>query len=171
MVHSTPRTPETKARGSEVQGRSQVYNTGHLSAISIKYNLNIRHLNKALALFFIAARESGIPLLLSIRAVLRPLVKSKNTKKRPKLASVTSKSDTLKIKKNWQKARGFDNRKWRRFRSQTLTPNIGYRNNKEPKSTCCSVASRSYWSTTPGNWKGPWLHIRSYCVCDHACFF
>nr|XP_035958888.1 60S ribosomal protein L32-like [Halichoerus grypus] len=66
-------------------------------------------------------------------AALRPLVKPKITKKRTK-KFIRHQSDCyVKIKLNWQKPRGIDNRVRRRFKGQTLMPNIGYGSNKKTK--------------------------------------
>ncbi|XP_034844206.1 60S ribosomal protein L32-like [Mirounga leonina] len=65
-------------------------------------------------------------------AALRPLVKPKITKKRTK-KFIRHQSDYVKIKRNWQKPRGTDNRVRRRFKGQVLMPNIGYRSNKKTK--------------------------------------
>ncbi|XP_032250003.1 60S ribosomal protein L32-like [Phoca vitulina] len=66
-------------------------------------------------------------------AALRPLVKPKITKKRTK-KFIRHQSDCyVKIKLNWQKPRGIDNRVRRRFKGQILMPNIGYGSNKKTK--------------------------------------
>ncbi|XP_006897199.1 PREDICTED: 60S ribosomal protein L32-like [Elephantulus edwardii] len=66
-------------------------------------------------------------------AALRPLVKPKIVKKRTK-KFIRHQSDCyVKIKRNWHKSRGTDNRVRRRFKGQILTPNIGYGSNKKTK--------------------------------------
>ncbi|XP_044116104.1 60S ribosomal protein L32-like [Neovison vison] len=66
-------------------------------------------------------------------AALRPLVKPKIIKKRTKKFIRHQSDRYVKIKCNWQKLKGIDNRVRRRFKGQTLMPNIGYRNNKKTK--------------------------------------
>ncbi|CAH6780167.1 unknown_gene_8221 [Phodopus roborovskii] len=73
-------------------------------------------------------------------AALRPLVKPKIVKKRTKKFIRHQSDRYVKIKRNWRKPRGIDNRVRRRFKGQILMPNIGYRNNKKP-STCRLAAS------------------------------
>ncbi|XP_060248104.1 large ribosomal subunit protein eL32-like [Meriones unguiculatus] len=64
-------------------------------------------------------------------AALRPLVKPKIVKKRTK-EFIRHQSDRyVKIKRNCRKPRGGDNRVQRRFKGQTLMPNIGYGSNKK----------------------------------------
>ncbi|KAH0517784.1 60S ribosomal protein L32 [Microtus ochrogaster] len=66
-------------------------------------------------------------------AALRPLVKPKIVKKRTK-KFIRHQSDLyVKIKRNWRKPRGIDNRVRRRFKGQILMPNIGYGSNKKTK--------------------------------------
>nr|XP_035957771.1 60S ribosomal protein L32-like [Halichoerus grypus] len=59
-------------------------------------------------------------------AALRPLVKPKIVKKRTKKFIRHQSDRYVKIKRNWQKPRGIDNRVHRRF-------NIGYGSNKRTK--------------------------------------
>ncbi|EQB78213.1 60S ribosomal protein L32-like protein [Camelus ferus] len=66
-------------------------------------------------------------------AALRPLVKPKIVKKRTKKFKWHQSDQYVKIKWNWQKPRGNDNRMCRRFRGQILMPSIGYGSNKKTK--------------------------------------
>ena len=66
-------------------------------------------------------------------AALRPLVKPKIIKKRTKKFIWHQSDRYVKIKHNWWKRRGIDNRVHRRFKGQILMPNIGYGSNKKTK--------------------------------------
>ncbi|VTJ63716.1 Hypothetical predicted protein [Marmota monax] len=66
-------------------------------------------------------------------AALRPLVKPKIIKKRTKKFIRHQSDRYVKIKRNWRKPRGIDNRVRRRFKGQILMPNIGYGSNKKTK--------------------------------------
>ncbi|XP_034859766.1 large ribosomal subunit protein eL32-like [Mirounga angustirostris] len=66
-------------------------------------------------------------------AALRPLVKPQIVKKRTKKFIQHQSDHYVKIKHNWWKRRGIDNRMRRRFKGQTLMPNIGYGSNKKTK--------------------------------------
>uniref|UniRef100_G1U4I1 Ribosomal protein L32 n=1 Tax=Oryctolagus cuniculus TaxID=9986 RepID=G1U4I1_RABIT len=66
-------------------------------------------------------------------AALRPLVKPKIVKKRTKKFIRHQSDRYVKIKRNWRKPRGIDNRVRRRFKGQILMPNIGYGSNKKTK--------------------------------------
>ena len=66
-------------------------------------------------------------------AALRPLVKPKIVKKRTKKFIRHQSDRYVKIKRNWQKPRGVDNRVHGRFKGQILMPNIGYGSNKKTK--------------------------------------
>ncbi|XP_036125245.1 60S ribosomal protein L32-like [Molossus molossus] len=66
-------------------------------------------------------------------AALRPLVKPKIVKKRTKKFIWHQSDRYVKIKRNWRKPRGIDNRVRRRFKGQILMPNIGYGSNKKTK--------------------------------------
>ncbi|XP_006893785.1 PREDICTED: 60S ribosomal protein L32-like [Elephantulus edwardii] len=66
-------------------------------------------------------------------AALRPLVKPKIVKKRTKKLIRHQCDCYVKIKRNWRKPRGIDNRLRRRFKGQILMPTIGYGSNKKTK--------------------------------------
>ncbi|KAK7821697.1 hypothetical protein U0070_003738 [Myodes glareolus] len=66
-------------------------------------------------------------------AVPRPLVKPNIVRKRTKKFIRHQSDQYVKIKQNWWKPRGTDNRERRRFKGQILMPNIGYRSNKKTK--------------------------------------
>ncbi|XP_039318192.1 large ribosomal subunit protein eL32-like [Saimiri boliviensis] len=63
-------------------------------------------------------------------AALRPQVKPKIIKKRTKKFIQHQSDWYVKIKHNWQKPKGIDNRVRRRFKGQILMPNTGYGNKK-----------------------------------------
>ncbi|XP_038308874.1 60S ribosomal protein L32-like [Canis lupus familiaris] len=66
-------------------------------------------------------------------AILRPLVQPKIIKKRIKKFIRHQSDRYIKIKRNWRKPRGTDNRVCGRFKGQILMPNIGYGSNKKTK--------------------------------------
>ncbi|XP_055472783.1 60S ribosomal protein L32-like [Psammomys obesus] len=66
-------------------------------------------------------------------AALRPLVKPKIVKKRAKKFIRHETDQNVKVKRNWWKSRGIDNRDRRRFKGRILMSNIGYRNNKKTR--------------------------------------
>ncbi|KAF0873428.1 RL32 protein, partial [Crocuta crocuta] len=59
-------------------------------------------------------------------------MKPKIIKKRSKKFIWHQTDQHVKIKHNWQKQRGIDNRVCRRFKGYFLMPNIGYGTNKKP---------------------------------------
>jgi large subunit ribosomal protein L32e len=68
--------------------------------------------------------------------VVRPLRKSRIVKKRTK-KFIRHQSDRYhKLKPNWRKPKGIDNRVRRRFKGQYLMPNIGYGSAKATKHVC-----------------------------------
>uniref|UniRef100_A0A8D1J4U2 60S ribosomal protein L32 n=2 Tax=Sus scrofa TaxID=9823 RepID=A0A8D1J4U2_PIG len=68
-----------------------------------------------------------------IMAALRPLLKPKTVKKRTKKFIWHQSDRYAKIKWNWWKPRGINNRVHRRFKGQILMPNTGYGSNKKTK--------------------------------------
>ncbi|KAH0507815.1 60S ribosomal protein L32 [Microtus ochrogaster] len=66
-------------------------------------------------------------------AALWPLVKPKIDKKQTKKFMQHQSDRYVKIKRNWHKPRGTDNRVRRRFQGQILMPNTGYGSNKKTK--------------------------------------
>uniref|UniRef100_A0A2K5LSP1 60S ribosomal protein L32 n=1 Tax=Cercocebus atys TaxID=9531 RepID=A0A2K5LSP1_CERAT len=72
-------------------------------------------------------------------AAIRPLVKPKIIKKRTKKFIWHQSDQCVKIKCNWRKPRGIDNRVHRRFKGQILMPNISYGSNKKTKDMLPSV--------------------------------
>ncbi|CAM2116678.1 unnamed protein product [Caretta caretta] len=73
------------------------------------------------------------PLPTDTMPALRPLVKPKIVKKRTKKFIRHQSDRYVKIKRNWRKPRGIDNRARRRFKGQILMPNIGYGSNRKTK--------------------------------------
>ncbi|EPQ12377.1 60S ribosomal protein L32 [Myotis brandtii] len=66
-------------------------------------------------------------------AALRPLMKPKIVKKRTKKFIRHQSDRYVKIKWNWRKPRGTDNRVRRRLKGQILMPNTGYGSHKKTK--------------------------------------
>ena len=64
---------------------------------------------------------------------IRPLVKNKQLKKRTKKFIRHQSDRYVKVKSNWRKPKGIDNRVRRRFKGQFLMPNIGYGSNKKTR--------------------------------------
>lgn len=66
---------------------------------------------------------------MSIRPAYRPTIVKKRTKK-----FIRHQSDRYsKLKPNWRKPKGIDNRVRRRFKGQYLMPNVGYGSNAKTK--------------------------------------
>merc|ERR1711942_11799 len=68
--------------------------------------------------------------------MVRPLNNTKIVKKRTKKFIRHQSADFLRVKSNWRKPKGIDNRVRRRFKGQYKMPNIGYGNNKATKHVC-----------------------------------
>ncbi|XP_036591703.1 60S ribosomal protein L32-like [Trichosurus vulpecula] len=66
---------------------------------------------------------------------LRRLVKPKIVKRRTEEFIRHQADRYVKIKRNWRKPRGIDNRVRRRFKGWILMPSIGYGSNKKTKHT------------------------------------
>merc|ERR1712121_95133 len=69
----------------------------------------------------------------AVTMVVRPIMKKKIVKKRVK-KFIRHQSDRYdKLKPNWRKPKGIDNRVRRRFKGQYLMPSIGYGSAKQTK--------------------------------------
>nr|CAG4635825.1 EOG090X0HTB [Artemia franciscana] len=64
---------------------------------------------------------------------IRPLNKPKIIKKRTKQFIRHQSDRYAKLKRNWRKPKGIDNRVRRRFKGQYLMPNVGYGSAKKTK--------------------------------------
>lgn len=83
---------------------------------------------------FIASLDS--PVIFSHKIVtmaIRPLVKRTCVKKRTKKFIRHQSDRYLRVKSNWRKPKGIDNRVRRRFKGQYKMPNIGYGSNKKTR--------------------------------------
>merc|ERR1712141_696060 len=70
------------------------------------------------------------------KMAITPLVRRERVKKRTK-KFIRHQSDRYKkVKSNWRKPKGIDNRVRRRFKGQYKMPNIGYGSNKKTKHVC-----------------------------------
>ena len=67
---------------------------------------------------------------------IRPLVKRRAEKKRIKKFIRHQSDRYVKLKPNWRKPKGIDNRVRRRYKGQYLMPNIGYGSNKKFRHVC-----------------------------------
>jgi large subunit ribosomal protein L32e len=70
------------------------------------------------------------------KMAIRPLQKPELIKKRTKKFIRHQFDRYKKIKKNWRKPKGIDNRVRRKFKGQFLMPNIGYGTNKKTRHIC-----------------------------------
>merc|ERR1712137_692044 len=77
-----------------------------------------------------------LELPINSKMAIRPLVKHRATKKRTKKFIRHQSDRYLKLKPNWRKPKGIDNRVRRRFKGQFLMPNVGYGSNKNTKHVC-----------------------------------
>uniref|UniRef100_H0XJV9 60S ribosomal protein L32 n=1 Tax=Otolemur garnettii TaxID=30611 RepID=H0XJV9_OTOGA len=64
---------------------------------------------------------------------LRPFLKLKIIKKKTKKFIQHQSDQFVKIKHNWRKLRGIDNKDWRRFKGQILMTSTAYGRNKKTK--------------------------------------
>lgn len=64
---------------------------------------------------------------------IRPLKKRQEPKKRTKKFIRHQSDRYIKIKQNWRKPKGIDNRVRRRFKGQFLMPNVGYGSNSKSR--------------------------------------
>merc|ERR1712137_1417008 len=68
--------------------------------------------------------------------MVRPLNNTKIVKKRTKKFIRHQSDRYLRVKSNWRKPKGIDNRVRRRFKGQYLMPNIGYGSAKNTRHMC-----------------------------------
>merc|ERR1712062_545055 len=79
-------------------------------------------------------RHIGLPV--SSKMAIRPLKKQRIVKKRTKKFIRHQSDRYVKVKQNWRKPKGIDNRVRRRFKGQFLMPSIGYGSAKTSKHVC-----------------------------------
>ena len=91
-------------------------------------------------LFLGTAYGGGSHLPPGMMVAPRPLLKPKTDTKRTEKFNRHQSEQHVKIKQNWRKPRGIDNRVRRRFKGQILMPNIGYGNNKKTKHRLLEVS-------------------------------
>lgn len=65
----------------------------------------------------------------------RPILAVKRVHKRTKKFTRHQSDRYVKVKSNWRKPKGIDNRVRRRFKGQYLMPNVGYGTNKKTRNT------------------------------------
>ncbi|PVD34205.1 hypothetical protein C0Q70_05471 [Pomacea canaliculata] len=69
---------------------------------------------------------------MAVRPLTKPAIVKKRTKK-----FIRHQSDRYdRVKSNWRKPKGIDNRVRRRFKGQYLMPNIGYGSDKKSRHVC-----------------------------------
>merc|ERR1712044_129735 len=76
----------------------------------------------------------GLPI--TSKMAIRPLKKQRIVKKRTKKFIRHQSDRYVKVKQNWRKPKGIDNRVRRRFKGQFLMPSIGYGSNQKTKHVC-----------------------------------
>merc|ERR1712150_277385 len=82
-------------------------------------------------------RHIGLPV--SSKMAIRPLKKTRIVKKRNKKFIRHQSDRYVKVKQNWRKPKGIDNRVRRRFKGQFLMPSIGYGSDNRSKHVCPDV--------------------------------
>merc|ERR1711915_387505 len=70
------------------------------------------------------------------KMAIQPLKKPRIIKKRTKRFIRHQSDRFVKVKANWRKPKGIDNRVRRRFKGQYLMPNIGYGSAKKTRHLC-----------------------------------
>merc|ERR1711976_822896 len=76
----------------------------------------------------------GLPI--TSKMAIRPLKKQRIVKKRTKKFIRHQSDRYVKVKQNWRKPKGIDNRVRRRFKGQFLMPSIGYGSDNKTKHVC-----------------------------------
>ncbi|KAK6192495.1 hypothetical protein SNE40_003950 [Patella caerulea] len=71
-----------------------------------------------------------------VRSAVRPALKPKVVKKRTKKFYRHESDRYMRVKRNWRRPKGIDNRVRRRFKGQYLMPKIGYGSNKKTRHIC-----------------------------------
>merc|ERR1712179_470722 len=74
----------------------------------------------------------------AFKMAIRPLNKDKKVVKRTKKFIRHQSDRYIKVKQNWRKPKGIDNRVRRRFKGQYKMPNIGYGTAKRDRHVCPS---------------------------------